>query len=110
MEYASLTTQMKDLAALANGKLTAFDVETLSYEEKELVRTLKLQLSDARLDVRDYEYAQTRVEQQQAATEGRQRLEQLQQQILKASEHNLLGAIDVAQLSALTQHIISELQ
>lgn len=110
MEYASLTTQMKDLAALANGKLTSFDVETLSYEEKELVRTLKLQLSDARLDVRDYEYAQTRVEQQQAATEGRQRLEQLQQQILKASEYNLLGAIDVAQLSALTQHIISELQ
>lgn len=110
MEYASLTTQIKDLATLANGKLTAFDVEVLSFEEKELVRTLKLQLSDARLDVRDYEYAQTRAEQQHAATEGRQRLEQLQQQILKASEHNLLGAIDVAQLSALTQHIISELQ
>jgi len=101
---------MKDLAALANGKLTAFDVETLSFEEKELVRALKLQLSDARLDVRDYEYAQTRAEQQHAASEGRQRLEQLQQPILKASEYNLLGAIDVAQLSALTQHIISELQ
>lgn len=110
MEYASLATQMKDLAALATGKLNAFDVETLSYEEKELVRTLKLQLSDARLDVRDYEYAQTRADQQHAASEGRQRLEQLQQQILKASEYNLLGAIDVAQLSALTQHIISELQ
>lgn len=110
MEYTSLTTQMKDLTALMQNKLSAFDLHSLSTEEKELVRVLKMQLTDARLDVRDYEYAQTRAEQQHAAHEGRQRLEQLQKLILQASEHNLVSAIDVAQLSALTQHIIAELQ
>jgi hypothetical protein len=87
--------------------LSAYDVTEFPAKEKELVAQLKHLLIDARLDARDYEYAETRAEQLRIVKEAKERLEQLQQGILKASEYNLFSAVDVAELSARIQQLIS---
>lgn len=110
MENKSLFEHAKDFDAQIRGIVSHFDLDLLSHEMRKLVADIKRLAADARLDVRDYEYAQTRAEQLDAATEARERLEQLHANLLTASEHNLFGAVDVAQLSALIHYIISELQ
>jgi multidrug efflux pump subunit AcrA (membrane-fusion protein) len=86
------------------------DLDLLSHEERFIISELKRLAADARLDVRDYEYAQTRAEQLGALHEAKQRLEQLNEQLLTASGRNLFSAVDTAQFSALIQVIISQLQ
>lgn len=71
---------------------------------------IKRQAIDARLEVRDYEYAETRAEQQKSALSANKYLQKLQTNMLKASESNLFSAADVALLSAQIEQIISELQ
>ncbi|HEX9153794.1 MAG TPA: hypothetical protein VF809_03160 [Candidatus Saccharimonadales bacterium] len=110
MAYISLYDETKELERQAGSILSAFDVNELPQRERELVTVLKNQLADARLDARDYEYAQTRVEQLGAVKEARAHLATLQETIVKASEYNLFGAVDVAQLSARIQQIISRLE
>lgn len=106
MAEVSLFEQAIALERQVRNILSNYDVADLPQREKELVRNLTNQLVDARLDARGYEYAETRAEQLATAKEARQRLEQLQQAILKASEYNLFGAVDIAQLSARIQQII----
>lgn len=102
---ASVFQQAKDLEAQVGGILSAYDVEDLPMRQKELVIQLKHQLIDARIDARDYEYAETREEQLHIAKEARERLTLLKQTILKASEHNVFSAVDIAQLSARIEQI-----
>lgn len=101
--------RMKELEAQVRTTLTQFDVDVLPAPQRELLATIKRQATDARLDLRDYGMAETMSEQQRFATEAHQRLEQLQKNIVAASEHNLFGAADVAQLSANIQQIISDI-
>lgn len=77
--------------------------------ERTLVVAIKRQAVDARLEVRDYDYAETPVERQQSAAAAKKYLEKLQANILKASESNLFSAVDVALMSAHIQQIISGL-
>jgi hypothetical protein len=106
----SLFQQARELETQVNNILSTFDVAELSMNEKQLVNTIKHQLIDGRLDTREYEYAQTRVEQLHAVHEGARDYEQLRHNIVKASEHNLFGAVDVAQISARIEHIISQME
>jgi hypothetical protein len=106
---ASIFQQAKDLEAQVGGILSAFDVEDLPMQQKELVIQLKHQLVDARIDARDYEYAETRDDQLRVAQESHERLALLKQTILKASEHNVFSAVDIAQLSARIEQIISQM-
>ncbi len=66
-------------------------------------------MADARLDVRDYEYAQARSEQLEHAEAGKKRLEQLRQAVLTASEYNVFSAIDVAHTTATIEQITNYL-
>ncbi len=66
-------------------------------------------MADARLDVRDYEYAETRAEQQQHAKAAKKRLEQVRQAVLLASEYNVFSAIDVAHTTATIEQITKHL-
>lgn len=102
--------QAKDLAGQLNGILSRIDIDALSREERELAMTIKGLLEHIRLGARDYDYADTRIDQQQRATETKQHLETLQATVLKASEYNLFGAVDVALASAHIQQLISNLQ
>lgn len=109
MAVQSLSQQARELEAQVGNILSLYDISELQNSEKQLVNTIKHQLIDCRLDTREYEYAETRAEQLHAANEGKKRFEQLRQNIVKASEHNLFGAVDVAQLSARIEQIISHL-
>ena len=70
------------------------------------IKLLKRDMADARLDVRDYELADTRDEQRKLAGEAKARLKTVEQGILAASQYNIFSAVEVAQLSA----IIAQLQ
>lgn len=64
------------------------------------IRVLKQSMVEARLDVRDYELADSRADQLRHAREARQRLLMVRQQILVLSQDNIFGAAEVAHLSA----------
>ncbi|HYH75706.1 MAG TPA: hypothetical protein VD735_07165 [Candidatus Saccharimonadales bacterium] len=109
MASISIFQETKELETEVGRILSAYDLADMPREQGNLVTSLKHLLIDARLDARDYEYAQTRADQLQTATEGRQRLGQAQAAIVKISEYGLFGAVDVAQLSATIQHIMSRM-
>jgi hypothetical protein len=106
----SLYNQAKELESQISIILSSFDVGELPMQQRDLVTKLKHQLVDAKLDTRDYEYAETRAEQLEHAKAGKKRLRGLLQSILKASEYNLFGAVDVAQLSARIEQLISDME
>lgn len=110
MASNSLYDQAKALESQIGIILSSYDIGDLPMQQKDLVTKLKHQLVDAKLDARDYEYAETRAEQLQHAKEGKKRLKGLNQSILKASEYNLFGAVDVAQLSARIEQLISGME
>jgi len=106
----SLMQQARELETQVGGILSAYDIGDLSNAQKDLLNTIKHQLTDARLDTRDYEYAETRADQLLAAKEAKERFLSLQDNIVKASESDIFGAIDVAQLSARIQHLIANME
>jgi hypothetical protein len=103
----SLLQETKEVEMHVAVIIAAYGIDTLDFAQRELFATIKRQIVDARLDVRDYEYADTRAEQLSFAIAGKQRLDQIRRNIVKASEQGLFSAIDVAQLSA-NLEIISE--
>ncbi len=90
--------------------LATFDVDSLDQAQRREFKLMKRLLADARLDTRDYELSETRVEQVGKAVQARNRLEELRLHILRASEHNVFSAIDVAQISAQLDEIIAKLE
>ena len=106
----SVFEQIKALDTHVNGIVSAFDIDALMPDERKILALIKRQLTDTRLDVRDYEYADTRAEQQRYAKTAHKTLDAVQSTLLQASEHNLFGAIDIAHISAQIQHIKEQLQ
>lgn len=102
--------QAKELVRQLNSILSSMDIDSLSREERDLAIGIKQLFDHVRLGARDYDYADTRYEQEQSAVETKQYLEQLQAAILKASESNMFGAVDVAHASARIQQLVSTLQ
>ena len=91
---------IKALETEVNGRLAALDIMILPTGERKLIASLKSELIDARLDIRDYELSETREEQLGKAKEAKLRLERIRKAILAASEYNVFGSVDVAQLTA----------
>ena len=110
MEHASVFERVKQLDAHVNGILSHIDSDALMPDERNVFVLIKRQLTDCRLDVRDYEYAETRVEQADHAQTARRSLDTVQKYILQASERNMFSAIDVAHISAQIQQIITQLR
>ena len=71
---------------------------------------LRQVLSDARIYTQDYELSETREEQMENATKAKQYLESARRDILTASEYNIFNAVDVAQMTAQIDQIISDLK
>lgn len=107
MAGVSLSQLALELDAGIRASLSSFDIDSLPLHERELITLIKRQASDARLDIRDYEYAETRAEQLGGLRESNERFGQLERNIVKASEYNLFGAIDVVQLSTKIQQILA---
>ena len=110
MAGTSLVQQTKELTAQVSTVLTAQDTDSLDATEREVLATIKSRVVDIRLEVRDYEYAETRIEQQAHGKAAIKRLRVLQKDILTLSEYGIFSAVDVAQLTAQAEHIIDNLQ
>ena len=105
----SLTDRIKNIEAHLTTILSLQDLDSLRLAERELLTTLKHQVIDARLEVRDYEYADTRATQLQRAKAAKLLLQALRENIVKASEYNNFGPADVAQLTAQIDGITAHL-
>jgi hypothetical protein len=89
--------------------LAGQDVTALPRSVQKQVGDIKRFITDAKLDVRDYEFSETRVEQLVHIKQARQRFDQIKKLILAASEYNVFSSIDVAALSAHIEQIVDEL-
>lgn len=101
---------IKALETQLRGTLSRLDVPSLPMGEQKVIKSLRNDITDARLDVRDYELSETREEQIRKAKEARVRLGRIRKQILAASEYNIFSAVDVAQISAQIEQIIEKLE
>ena len=85
--------------------LSALDVYALPMAQQKVVAQLRRDIVDLRLDTRDYELSETREEQLRKAHEAGARLTMVRSGILKASEYDIFGAVDVALLSAKLERV-----
>lgn len=110
MASVSLSMLVRRLATDITRALGRVDVAELETNQRHLITALKSHLGDARLDVRDYEFAETRAEQVRHARAGRERLASVRKDILQASEHDLFSAVEVAELTAHLDTIVDSLE
>ncbi|HWT55646.1 MAG TPA: hypothetical protein VN031_01290 [Candidatus Microsaccharimonas sp.] len=92
------------------GVLSKLDLAEVSREERAIVTTLKNDLTDTRLDIRDYEFSETRAEQLRLAKQARASLDKVRSGILRASEYNVFNAVDVAQYTAQLEQIVDSVE
>lgn len=86
------------------------DQQKLELKPRSALANLRQAIADARIYVRDYEFSEMREEQLANAKKAKKYLGQARQNILKASEFNVFGAADVAQLSAQVDQLMGELK
>ncbi len=98
----------KALDAQLRTIVSSFDIDALQPRERDILRSLRSLITDVRLDMRDYGIAETKRQQDAAAKAIRTRLEQLEKIIITAGEYNLVGAVDVAHLSAEAQQLMAD--
>ncbi len=106
----SITDKARDIEARITSVLSALDIDGLPLTERNLVEQIKRVAVDARLDARDYQYAETRAEQLTLAIAAKKRYQLLQRHILKASEQNMFSAIEIAQLSAHIEQLMNNME
>ncbi len=94
----SLTSIAQQIDRRVKGILRAVDLEQLTRDERELVKQMRLACNEIRLDVRDYEYAQTRVEQTKWIKIARHNMKAFETILLSLGD--IFGPADVAELSA----------
>lgn len=110
MEQQSPYALMRTLENDAGILLSAVDLYALDSKPRALAAALKSQLIDARLDLRDYEYADTKAEQANLGHAVVSRLEAVRQTILAASEYGLFSAVEVVHLSTRLDSLLTELK
>lgn len=104
----SLTGQFAQLDREMRGMLRSVDSEKLDRSEREVIMKLKTALSEIRLDIRDYEYAQTRAEQTKWSKHGRHNLRALNALVLMLAQ--VFGPADVASIGARIDSLQNGLQ
>jgi hypothetical protein len=108
---ASVTplTKIKQLETVINSILRTHDVQALERETQKAVAHLKRELTDARLDIRDAEFADTGEDYRRHVSDAKARLVKVNKSILNLSSDGLFKPVDVAELSAKLDQLSSEL-
>lgn len=106
----SALTQMTRLNTQLSGLLTALDIDIIGRETGKTIHRVKQLSNDARLDVRDWEMADTRTDMDKHARNAVKRLDQLRAGILKLSENGIFNSIDVIDMSAQVDGIQADLK
>lgn len=110
MKPESPLNQIKTLQARIHGVLSRLDLYDLPVDERKIVKSLKSDLTDVRLDIRDYEVADTLAEQTRHGKQACMRLERVRKAILAASEYNIFSAVDVALYTAQLEQIVESIR
>ena len=100
---------VRQLEVRINSALSAFDRYILEAPQQKILVSIRRELVDARLDIRDYELSETRELQLKSATIAKKRLETLRKHILAASEFGTFSAADVADLTSQLEAIETRL-
>jgi hypothetical protein len=106
MEQIDAAAIFKQVASHVTSALSGVDVN--SYGDKRqraIIAALKRLIVDARLDIRDMDMSDTRLEMERHSRVARKRLAELHKNILAASDFDVFNAVDVAQLSAQIEQI-----
>lgn len=99
----------KRLSADVLHLLVQIDASELAIPEQQKLERLKNALIDARLEIQDYELAETRDNQLRNAKNAQKYLAKIKNTITD-SDLNVFGAVDVAHLSAQVEQIIARLR
>jgi propanediol dehydratase small subunit len=110
MSSASPYILIKSLEGIVTSVLSTVDIYDLDAQAVKTVTSLQKQIIETRLDVRDYELSETREEQLKYAKSSKHQLEMVRKNILAASEYNIFGPVDVAQLTAQLELITEKLE
>ena len=97
MEKLSTSEQLRQLSFMLSGQLRHIVAGDMA--EQKLLEAIRLLQGQIRDDYQGYEFADSGREQALFAAKLRKRLGKLNGTILKASEHNLFGPVEVAELS-----------
>lgn len=101
---------VKEIDGQVNRILRQVKPDEYNEKSRKAIVELKQNLTDARIYAHDYELSETREEQVDNAKQAKKWLEQARTYILKASEHNIFDAIDVAHLSAQIDQLKADLK
>jgi glyoxylate carboligase len=86
------------------------DWQDVGEKPRKAVLELRQNLADAKIYAQDYELSEMRDEQLDNAKKAKKWLERAQQQILRASEFNVFGPIDTANLTAQIEQAKADLK
>ena len=110
MESRAPSASVRDIENQTRRILRSVNIFKLNRTASNALTDLRQVLSDARIYTQDYELSETREEQIENATRAREYLESARRDILTASEFNIFNAVDVAQMTAQIDQIISDLK
>lgn len=99
---------VKRLAADVLHLLTQIDITSMDIPDQRKIEKLRNALIDARLEIQDYELAETRDNQLRNAKNARQYLQKIKNTITDG-ELNVFGSVDVAHLTAQVEQINARL-
>ena len=102
------SVQAKQIEQDVNNILRKFDLTRRNAAERENLISLKQDLANVRLYTNAFELSETPEEQAGNAKNARRWLAKADARILKASESNIFGPVDVAHLSAQIDTLRSE--
>ena len=106
----SLLRRFTLVAGQVGSILNRTDLDLMDRTQLRLSGTIKHLLADTRLDIRDWEMADSRQEMEQSSKQALLHLRQVREVMLQASETNLFSAIDIAEISAQFDLFATELR
>jgi ribosome-binding factor A len=110
MASGSPAISVKRIDAQVNMIIRGIDWAKINEKGRRAVIELRQDLSDARVYAQDYELSEMRDEQLANAKKAKKYLARARAAILRASEFDVFGAIDVAHLSAQIDQLIGDLK
>ena len=102
-------TQIRQLEVVIQAVLRKQSPEDLAPVSQKIITELKRDLIDARLDIRDAEYADTAEEYRRFVKQAKERLDKVIKAILAASQYDIFGAVEVAEITAELQQLGEQL-
>jgi hypothetical protein len=110
MEHKAPSARVKDIDAHIRRLLRPVDLLKESREIREIITSLRQELSDCRIYTDGYELSETREEQLTNAKQAKKYLKAADRDILRLSQYGLFGPVDVAQLSAYIEQVAVDLE